>query len=64
MTGDIVLEWNGEELTGLNRMMQLLRASEDGDVVKLTIDREGSIKWFDVELIKPEPQAEEIASSP
>lgn len=62
--GDVMLEWNGEELTGLNRMMQLLRASEAGEVVKLTIDREGSIKWFDVELIKPEPEAEEIASSP
>jgi len=60
--GDVMLEWNGEELTGLNRMMQLLRASEAGEVVKLTIDREGSIMWFEVEMVGP--VSEEDATDP
>ncbi|MCH8825073.1 MAG: M28 family peptidase [Planctomycetes bacterium] len=57
--GDVMLEWNGEELTGLNRMMQLLRASEAGEVVKLTIDREGSVMWFEVELVGPVSEEDE-----
>ena len=39
--GDVLVTWNGEELTGGRRMAELLRESEPGDTVKLGLLRDG-----------------------
>lgn len=39
--GDIILTWNGEELNGAGGLAECLRKHEAGDVVKLTIERDG-----------------------
>ncbi|MCH8261028.1 MAG: M28 family peptidase [Planctomycetes bacterium] len=48
--GDVLVAWDGEELTGLRRMMQLLREHKPGDVVAMTIRRDGAVITVDVEL--------------
>ncbi|MCH8315777.1 MAG: PDZ domain-containing protein, partial [Planctomycetes bacterium] len=48
--GDVLVAWDGEELTGLRRMMQLLRERKPGDVVAMTIQRDGAVITVDVEL--------------
>ena len=48
--GDILVAWDGEELTGLRRMMQLLREHKPGDVVAMTIRRDGAPITLHVEL--------------
>ena len=49
--GDVIVEWDGEELTGLRRMMQLLREQKAGDVVLITVQREEAFLKIEVELL-------------
>ena len=39
--GDVLLAWNDEELTGGRKLMEMLQASSPGDVVELTVQRNG-----------------------
>jgi S1-C subfamily serine protease len=39
--GDVLLAWNDEELTGGRKLMDMLQASKPGDVVELTVQRNG-----------------------
>ena len=39
--GDVLLAWNGEELTGGRKLMEMLQASSPGDVVEMTVRRDG-----------------------
>ena len=48
--GDVLVAWDGEELTGLRRMMQLLREHKPGDVVVMTIRRHSAAIPLPVEL--------------
>ncbi|MHC5023089.1 MAG: M28 family peptidase, partial [Planctomycetota bacterium] len=48
--GDILLTWNGEELTGGRRLAELLRAGSPGDVVKLGVLRAGEKIQIEVTL--------------
>ena len=49
--GDILVEWDGEELTGLRRMMQLLREQKPDDRVVVTVLRDGEYLKIEVVLI-------------
>ncbi|MEE8153415.1 MAG: M28 family peptidase [Phycisphaerales bacterium] len=49
--GDILVEWDGEELTGLRRMGQLLREQKAGDVVVITVQRDDTFVKIEVELL-------------
>ncbi|MDA0802252.1 MAG: M28 family peptidase [Planctomycetota bacterium] len=40
--GDVILSWNGDELNGAGDLATFLRKHEVGDVVKLTVERDGT----------------------
>ena len=46
-----MVEWDGEELTGLRRMMRLLRQQKAGDVVVITVQRDDAFHKIEVELV-------------
>jgi hypothetical protein len=48
--GDILLTWNGEELSSMASLMQCLQRHKPGDVVKMTLNREGQQMTIDVTL--------------
>ena len=51
--GDILLAWDDTELTGGRKLMELLKASAPGDVVTLTVQRNGQNIEIDVTLQAP-----------
>ncbi len=51
--GDILLAWDDEELTGGKKLMEMLQASSPGDVVELTVQRDGKNIIIPVTLKAP-----------
>ncbi len=49
-SGDVLLTWNGEELKGMASLMQNLQHHKPGDVVKITLRRDGAEMVVDVTL--------------
>jgi len=48
--GDVLLSWNGEELTGGQKLFELLGMHEPGDKVQLAVQRDGQTMSIDVTL--------------
>lgn len=55
--GDVLLTWNGEELSDAGVMMSKLREHKPGDVVKVTVLREGKELPIEVTLRAAEPRS-------
>ena len=51
--GDVLLEWNGIELTGGMELMNQLRAAKPGDKVTILVQRDG--KNIDIEVTLKAP---------
>ena len=54
--GDILVKWDGEPLEGAGAMMGKLRAHKPGDVVKVTIWRDGKEQVVEVTLRASKPR--------
>jgi len=50
LPGDVLLAWNGEDLTSMASLVEHLRKHEPGDVVKMTLLRDGETMILDVTL--------------
>ena len=48
--GDVITAFDGEEITRQNSLLDLLFGREPGDVVTLTVERDGEIESFQVTL--------------
>jgi putative serine protease PepD len=49
-TGDLITEANGEPIRSFEQLASLIRASNPGDTMKLTVERDGSTEQLDVTL--------------
>jgi hypothetical protein len=56
--GDVLVSWNGEDLTSTGDMMSRLRSHKPGDVVKIVVVRDGKEIPLDVKLKAGRPRGE------
>ena len=50
LTGDILLTWNNEEITGGQKLMELIAKGNPGDTVKISLQRGNEEKVIEVKL--------------
>jgi S1-C subfamily serine protease len=55
--GDVITHWNGEEMGGMGGLMQRLSTHEPGDVVRITVERDGQPMDFTVTLTAREGES-------
>lgn len=62
-TGDIITDINGEEVSTVSELQEYIARKRPGDIVKVTVNRNGKDKEFDVKL-KNKENTTDIVSAP